>query len=885
VKQKSDTPILRRLTSAFLSGKSKTGGAPIQTTAPSIPITDQSAYWRELFRHLPARLDLPARCATSQRTGAPPARTTITAPLVKKLEALGDGHATDELANGLLATYICMLYRHTGQQEIALACASPDHDAVFFIRVDVAADAPFRLLLTHVADAVARARANLAVAPEKILRDTLSASDAATWLQVQFSFLSSPTQRSALASLNPSGDLHLLVTIEDGQLSAQLLYNANLYSHDTAQGMLSHYATLLSAIADNPAQPPSLLNMMSDDERDTLLKKWNASGVRFPAVNSVQELFEARAAATPAACAIAFNDQRLSYDEVNTRANQLAHHLRGLGVRANDLVGVYMERGTDAVVAILAVLKSGGAYLPLDASYPQERLAFIMQDAGARVLLTHARHVSALRNGEATVICLDADGEAIATRSGDNPERRSLPQHPAFVLYTSGSTGNPKGVVVSHGNLINYYFAWEHTHQLQASINAVFQMTYFSFAVFQGDVVRALCSGKKLVICPREALLSPQQLYELMRDEQADFAEFVPVLLRGLLEFLETSGSRLDFMRVIIVGADRWYVREHRRVQRLCGPQTRFVHVYGLSETTLDSTYFVATTAELDEHQLVPIGRPFPNVQAYVLDAHRRPVPVGVTGTLYIGGAGVAGGYYNRPDLTAERFIADPFSEHHGARLYNTGDLARYLADGNIAFLGRSDQQVKIRGFRVELGEVEACLEQHPAIRAAVVQAWQPTAGTTQLAAYYVATENQTPATSEIQQFLARKLPDFMVPSYYMALEALPLTPSGKINRRALPDPRESSAQTAGTAPASADPIEQAVSEICKHALGLIHLPADARFAEFGADSAAIMSMVTGIENNFGVVVDENDIGPNLFTSVETVTRYVKSKTGSARLG
>ncbi len=312
------------------------------------------------------------------------------------------------------------------------------------------------------------------------------------------------------------------------------------------------------------------------------------------------------------------------------------------------------------------------------------------------------------------------------------------PQNLAYVIYTSGSTGQSKGVMIEHQSLVNTYLGWEQIYQLRSKASCHLQMASFAFDVFSGDVVRALCSGGKLVLCPKEVLLSPEQLYALMLQEKVDCAEFVPVVLRHLIAYLEESQQRLDFMQLLICGSDSWYGGEYEKFRGLCGEKTRLINSFGLTEATIDSSYFESPTANLPKDQLVPIGRPFPNTQIYILDSNLQPVPIGVTGELYISGKGLARGYRHRPDLTAQKFIANPFSNQQLARLYKTGDLARYWADGNIEFLRRSDRQVKIRGFRIELGEIEAVLSQHPAVREVVVLSQEETQAFTRLIAYVV---------------------------------------------------------------------------------------------------------------------------------------------------
>ncbi|HEY9830703.1 MAG TPA: amino acid adenylation domain-containing protein, partial [Stenomitos sp.] len=462
----------------------------------------------------------------------------------------------------------------------------------------------------------------------------------------------------------------------------------------------------------------------------------------------IHELFEAQVRLTPDAVAVVFEQQQLTYQQLNQQANQLAHYLRKLGVQPEVLVGICMERSLEMVVGLLGILKAGGAYLPLDPAYPQERLAFMLEDAQIPVLLTHQQLVEKLPKHQAQVVNLDADWEAIASECSNNPVSEVRANNLAYAIYTSGSTGKSKGVLIQHSSLVNAYFAWEEAYQLRSLASCHLQMANFSFDVFSGDLVRALCSGGKLVLCPREFLLEPASLYALMRQQQVDCAEFVPAVLRNLIQYLEKSQQKLDFMRILICGSDSWYVGEYKKFLKFCSPQTRLINSFGLTEATIDSTYFESPTVNLPVEQLVPIGRPFANTQLYILDSHLQPVPIGVPGELHIGGAGLARGYLNRPDLTAERFIPNPFSpkssDRHTAgygstlRLYKTGDLARWLPDGNVELLGRIDYQEKIRGYRIELGEIEATLSQHPAVRETIVQVREDSPGEKRLVAYVV---------------------------------------------------------------------------------------------------------------------------------------------------
>ena len=437
------------------------------------------------------------------------------------------------------------------------------------------------------------------------------------------------------------------------------------------------------------------------------------------------------------------------------------------------------------VVALLAILKAGGAYVPLNPSHPAERLAEMLSDAQVSILLTQQRLAESFSEHKVNSICLDSEWELIAGQNPQNPINEVTSNNLAYVIYTSGSTGKPKGVMVEHSSLVSNYFAWSKAYQLD-SLKTHLQMANFAFDVFTGDLVRALCSGGKLVLCPHDFLLEAEQLYTLIQQHQVDCAEFVPAVLRNLMQYLAKTNQLLD-MSLVICGSDSWYGKEYQQFQQFLGKQTRLINSFGVTEATIDSCYF-ETKGELSPEQLVPIGKPLANTQLYILDSSLQPVPIGIPGQLYIGGAGVARGYLNRCQLTKDRFIPHPFADESGAKLYQTGDKARYLPalKGSIEFLGRIDNQVKIRGFRIELGEIEGILVQHPAISEGVVIARQDIPGEKRLVAYFVSPEQLD--SKQLCGFLQPKLPNYMIPSGWVQLDTLPLTPNGKCDSQFFAD-------------------------------------------------------------------------------------------------
>ncbi len=647
----------------------------------------------------------------------------------------------------------------------------------------------------------------------------------------------------AEARLSANGGFTLYLTRQGVEnVSAILAYHTHLFEHDAMDRMVGHLQTLFRAVVAAPAQPISTLPLLTDAERQQLLVEWNDTETDFPKDTCIHHLFEAQAERTPDAIAVTLPPLTLTYQELNERATQLAHYLRSQGVGPETLVGLLVERSPDAMVGILGTLKAGGAYLPLDSSHPQDRLAWMLADSQVTVLLTQQRLAERLPEHQAHTVCLDTDWPDIAmspvTALMDGPTS----EHLAYVIYTSGSTGEPKGVMVTHRSLVNACQAWLNAYAFNPT-DCVLQTASFAFDVFAAEWIQALCFGGKLVICPQAYVLVPDQLYHFMQAEAVNFASFVPAIMRHLVQYLSETDQALAFLRLLIIGADSWYNREYTALQRFCGPETRMVNAYGVTEATVDSSYFEADVSDLPESDPVPIGRPMGNMQLYILDEHLQPVPIGVPGELHIGGEGVARGYLNQSELTRERFIPNPFGV---GRLYKTGDLARYLPDGNIAFLGRADDQVKLRGFRVELGEIETALSQHAAVQDNVVIAREDQPGEKRLVAYIV-TDDQVATPSAWRKHLQKTLPDYMVPAAFVVLDALPLTPNGKVDRRALPAPSAADIETPYVAPRT--PTEDILSSIWADVLRVERVGRHDNFFDLGGHSLLATQVVSRLRD------------------------------------
>ncbi|MDX3855197.1 non-ribosomal peptide synthetase [Streptomyces sp. AK02-01A] len=631
-------------------------------------------------------------------------------------------------------------------------------------------------------------------------------------------------------------------------------YAAELFDAERMEALLDHLLALLRAAAVAPATPVSGLPMLTAAERDRILYEWNDSAAEVPGAGSLQELFERCAARRPDAPALTSGSETVSYGELNSRANRLARVLRGKGVGPGTRVAICLDRGIELFAAMWAVLKAGGAYVPLDPAYPQDRLRYMLEDSRPVAMVTRLdlAGVPSAPDGVA-VVALDRDAALTDAEDDSDPVVLGTPADPAYVIYTSGSTGRPKGVVVTHENLVHAVHMWQRAYDLDPEWTYQ-QAASFSFDMFVGETLRALCTGGRLVVVPREVLLDPAALYELMRTERVRCTELVPAVLRALLAHVAASGERLDFVRLLIGGGEKWQVREYQEAQRLVGAGNRVVNAYGVTEVTVDNVYFDGDVSELPADAPLPIGRPFPNNRVYVLDAHGLPVPAGVVGEMYLGGAGVSPGYHDRPELTAERFVPDPFAgrPRDGAMMYRTGDSARFRRDGTVDFLGRLDDQVKVNGYRIELGEVEAALGGLPGAMACAAAVHVLPSGTAQLVGYLVARPGTEFTETAVREALGASLPVHMVPARVVVLPRLPLTPNGKLDRRALPAPPEGGTASVAVPPRTA--TEKRIAAVWAEALGTGPIGVDDSFFSLGGDSFTALRIVRQIDPSLALV-------------------------------
>ena len=639
-------------------------------------------------------------------------------------------------------------------------------------------------------------------------------------------------------------DLILILEETSTGIKGGIEYNIDLFETATITRMQGHFQTLLEGIVTNPEQHLKDLPLLTAAEKHQLQGEWNQTKTNYPHDLCIHQLFEMQVERSPNAVALLDQNRQITYLELNSRANQLAHYLRSQGVTSEVLVGICVERSIEAIVGILAILKAGGAYVPLDPEYPQERLQFILADIHVKVLLTQDKLLNSLPENQVCVVCLDTDWHSISLENQDNLNNITSSENLSYVIYTSGSTGTPKGVAVTH-QAVNRLVLNTNYVQLTPD-DRIAQAANMAFDAATFEIWGALLNGAKVVIITKSVLLSPQEFAANIRHHQISVLFLTTALFNQLASLVPQAFSSLRYLLFGGEAVDPTWVQE---VLDKGAPQ-QLLHVYGPTENTTFSSWYLVeelpTTATT-----IPIGRPISNTQIYLLDQNLQSVPIGIPGELYLGGAGLARGYLNRPELTQEKFIPNPFSTDPHSHLYKTGDLVRYRRDGNIEFIGRIDNQVKIRGFRIELGEIEAVLTQHPSVQQTVVTVREDNPGDKRLVGYVVPQPKQTVTTDELRLFVKEKLPEYMVPSCLVILDSLPLTPNGKVDRRALPEPDFSTQKLEETFVAPRDQLELQLTKIWEKVLSIQPISIRDNFFDLGGHSLLGVSLMSEIGKLF----------------------------------
>jgi amino acid adenylation domain-containing protein len=874
-------------------------------------LEQQLGYWREQLRGPLPELDLP-----SDRPRPPVQRSRgvyhpfkLPLPLLEQLKALSHQEGTT-LFMTLLAAFKTLIYRYTGQTDIIIGSPIANRDLVeiehligYFIntlllRTDLGGHPSFRKLLQRVREVTVGAYTHQNVPFEQLVEELRPVRDPSRTplFQIMFILQNAPVPSYELPDLTlhtleienrtSKFDMTLSMTEDPTGLYGSIEYNSDLFDPPTIIRMLEHLEVLLNGIVADPDRPIAELPLLSEAERARMLGAWNPPTPSAHVSQPIHQMIAAQAARTPNAVAVMLEDHQLSYAELDQRANQLAHHLRALGVgghpQAETRVALLLERTPDLIVSVLAVLKAGGAYVPLDPGYPTDRIQFILADAEIGVVLTQAQFQERLPAVTIPVVCVDRDWPEIAQAPTSAPEVVVDPAHLAYVIYTSGSLGRPKGVLVAHQSLVNYTEAAHDLYGITAA-DRVLQFASITFDASAEEIYPCLTRGGTLVLRTDEMLETPETFLRACQSRGVTVlslptaywhqiaAQLAPAVT---LPHTEDSGLRL-----LIIGGERALPERLAQWHEHVGAAVQVMNTYGPTEATIVATSAVIAGPDhvAIEGREVPIGKPLRNIQAYILDALLQPTPIGVPGELYLGGASLARGYLNRPDLTAEKFVPDPFSSERGARLYRTGDLVRFRADGEIEFVGRADQQVKVRGFRIELGEIESVLRQHAAVQDAVVLARQDEPGNARLVAYVVPQQNKEQTNKEqasnlastdscsvgsvlcspqeLRSHLSSLLPHYMVPSAFVFLDALPLTPAGKLDRRALPAPSQQRPELDKTFVAPRTPEEQALAAIWTDILRLEQIGVNDNFFELGGHSLLATQVVARVRQSLGVML------------------------------
>ncbi|MCG3119505.1 MAG: D-alanine--poly(phosphoribitol) ligase subunit 1 [bacterium] len=845
----------------------------------------QLAYWRQQLAGAPPLLALPTdrpRPAVQTLVGAQSA-FAFSKELSAALQQLSQQKRVT-LFMTLLAGFATLLYRYTGQEDIVVGSPIANRNRAeledligFFVntlvlRTNLRGNPTFAELLDRVNATALAAYAHQDVPFEKLVEELRPERNLSTspFFQTMFIYQNVPRRDMQLPGLqfealaSPGGtakfDLTLTLYEQADGLAGVMEYNTDLFDAATIQRLLGHYERLLQSIVADPDQRLAELPLLNNAEQQQLLQTWNDTQTAPAYGQDFHRLFEAQVERTPEAIAVAFEGQQLTYRELNRRANQLAHHLsRHYSVGPEVLVGICLERSLEMTVGLLGILKAGGAYVPLDPAYPAERIAYVLADARTPVLLSQQATIAdfnfSLENLQ--LICLDSDWDKIASESDTNLPVAVDPENLAYVIYTSGSTGKPKGVAIPRRALINFLEAMQ-TAPGMTPQEVLLAVTTLSFDIAGLELYLPLIAGARVVVASREIAADGRRLMSAVENFGATMMQATPATWRMLLEMGWRGGAGLK----ILCGGEALPPELAQQLLERC---TELWNMYGPTETTIWST--VKKLEKSDGVPLCGIGRPIANTQIYLLDRYLQIVPLGVHGGLHIGGDGLARGYLQRPDLTAEKFIPHPFLQSPAAvsglrllpaaRIYNTGDLARYLPDGEIDCLGRVDQQVKIRGFRVELGEIETVGSQHAAIAQMVVVARDTSASRRsggegkRLVAYFVAKTEPAPTAGELREFLLQKLPDYMVPAVFVNLPALPLTPNGKIDRRALPAPEYAASQPETAYVAPQNLVEELLTEIWEEVLVADRVGVTDNFFELGGHSLLAVRLFVEIERSF----------------------------------
>jgi aspartate racemase len=812
-------------------------------------------YWKIRLANLPT-LELPTdrpRPAVQSFNGKIQS-LVLTLDLTESLKALSQREGVS-LFTILVLAFQVLLHRYSGQDDIVVGSLSNDEQGclkledlnILVLRTDVSGNPIFRDLLARMQKTVLEAYANQDVPFEKLL-ETLNLQPDRSHNPL-FQVMLVLCDNAELKEPTQTGKCDLCIKLSETAqgLQGSLEYATDLFDATTIERLIGHFQTLLEGIVAHPEARLSELPLLTQGEYQQVLVEWNDTAVALPDVGFIHQLFEKQVERTPQAIAAIYQDQHLTYSELNAKANQLAHHLRNLGVDSEARVGICAERSLDMVIGLLAILKAGGACLPLDPAYPEERLAFMLEDSNPSALLMQGKFAALFADSATSLPIIDLHDESWTTLPDSNLDSNTVrlkPDSLAYIIYTSGSTGKPKGTCVLHRSLQNL-IAWHIDESHLSSNDAVLIVTSCAYVFTQRAIFSALLAGARLVLANEP--FDPQAIIALLAKEHVSMINITQSGLNALIN-VNTDGQLNRLRRITLAGEPM----NPSQLLALSEPRPDIVNNYGATECAGTAIYHQAPSdLERYRNRSMPIGRPIWNTKIYILDSYQQPVPIGIAGEIYIAGTPVGLGYLNQPEMTAERFMRDPFTTQADAMMYKTGDLGRWLSDGTIEYRGRNDFQVKIRGFRVELGEIESTLRQHPQLREAVVGVYERVSGDKHIAAYVVAQGTDKPSPLELRDFLKPNLPEFMIPSAFVFLDALPINANGKLDRKALPAPDQGGQDMKVEFVAPCNTVEKQLAELWADILTIDHIGIHDNFFDLGGHSLLAVKMIVEVNKLF----------------------------------
>jgi amino acid adenylation domain-containing protein len=878
---------LKTLYSSFISGKtSPLDELPIQYADFAVwqrkslsgkMLDEHLAYWKTRLEGLPPMLELPSSHPRPKIQSLKGATATVFLP--KEMSDGLKGLMQQEgvtLFMALLAGFQVLLYRYTGQHDIAVGVPIANRSLLevegligFFVntlvmRTDLSGQPSFQTLVKQVREVALGAYAHQGMPFDKLVEElqperSLSHSPL---FQVMFSLQNTPREVVELAHLTMTKievetttakfDLSLVIDDKPEGLKCEFNYSTDVFDESAIRRMGQHYEMLLRAIISDPQQPISCVQMLTQAEKDQVLVEWNNTKKDYPQDRHIHEFFESQVERTPDSVAVTFEGQKLTYSELNARANQLAHFLQSLGVGPEGIVGICVERSPEMIIGLLGILKAGGAYMPLDPMYPKDRLAVMLEGANTKILLTQQRLVDDLPANVDYILCLDSDSETIAKYDQSNPTNHATLDNLIAVLQTSGSTGSPKGTMVTGRGFLNLCLWYQAYCRMTQETSSLLMMTFSFDAAFK-NIMTPLISGGKVVLA-NPGFYDAQTILKAIAEEKVTLINTTPSQMYPVIDLDAVNEYKsLSSLQRLILGGEPTYWPKLRRWVNSGHCNCRFENMYGPAECSDVLSIYQISRKEMSDSETMPIGMPISNACLYVMDANYNLQPIGIPGELCAEGDVLARGYLNHAALTAEVFVPIPFKP--GRRMYWTGDLARLLDDGNIELLGRIDQQVKIRGQRVELGEIESTVNQHPGVRDSVVIAREDAPGDKRLVAYVVAHQEAAIDVNELKSFLRSKLPEYMVPHGVMLIESIPLLPNGKVNRRELQAPDWDQVAAASNYIAPRTEVEEVLAGIWAEVLGVERVGVYDDFFVRGGHSLLATQLISRVCRVFDITI------------------------------